>query len=433
MERSCESCPGPFAHRCEIPKSSTDAIESSRAWEAPVVPAFLSWIDFSSADRERMRRAIALFQEHETRDELGLGTIRDAFADTLYPGTSTIQTRLRYFLFVPWMYRELERAGVGSEDVARRARKAETDLTFVLLESEDTDGVIGKRAGRAVQRLPSSIYWAGLSTFGICLFAGSQDQYHRQLDTLRKLRRGGADPDDAGVTREAFATWHPRLPDPPSTWPKQAEFALRRSEAEFLQGRITASRPDSLLAWLAVHGRAGQFDSPELYGSELPKRLRDQLDLARRFSLVMHGAAWIYNVMLAELAGRDDWLEHHREGLRAWADGPEGADLKTFDSDVLWRFVDDVHANVPTPTRRFVRDWVALLREHAPAKVAEVAAARDLVRMRERALKGSRSRFTNRRALDQWSGASGTGRFNYRWHVVRSHLEDLHAGLAREG
>lgn len=34
---------------------------------------------------------------------LGFAPIRDAFADYFFPGTSTIQTRARYFLFVPWI------------------------------------------------------------------------------------------------------------------------------------------------------------------------------------------------------------------------------------------------------------------------------------------------------------------------------------------
>jgi hypothetical protein len=42
---------------------------------------------------------ISAFREQDTRDELGLGTIRDGFANILFPGTSTIQTRARYFLF----------------------------------------------------------------------------------------------------------------------------------------------------------------------------------------------------------------------------------------------------------------------------------------------------------------------------------------------
>ena len=55
----------------------------------------LAWIDFDEAERQRAQRIMALFQERESRDELGLGGIRDSIADHLFPGTSTIQTRLR--------------------------------------------------------------------------------------------------------------------------------------------------------------------------------------------------------------------------------------------------------------------------------------------------------------------------------------------------
>jgi hypothetical protein len=63
----------------------------------------LTWIDHDSQARERSLRILALFREKESRDELGIGGIRDAIADRLFPGTSTIQTRLRYMLFVPWV------------------------------------------------------------------------------------------------------------------------------------------------------------------------------------------------------------------------------------------------------------------------------------------------------------------------------------------
>jgi len=54
-----------------------------------------------------------MFTEKESRDELGIGSIRDAIADILFPGTSTIQTRLRYMLLLPWMYRELEKRNLS--------------------------------------------------------------------------------------------------------------------------------------------------------------------------------------------------------------------------------------------------------------------------------------------------------------------------------
>ena len=35
-------------------------------------------------------------------DELGIGLIRDGFSDLFFPGTSTIQTRAKYFFIVPY-------------------------------------------------------------------------------------------------------------------------------------------------------------------------------------------------------------------------------------------------------------------------------------------------------------------------------------------
>jgi hypothetical protein len=56
-----------------------------------------------------MQRVIELFKEPDTRDELGIGQIRDAFSDLLFPATSTFQTKARYFLLIPWILLELER------------------------------------------------------------------------------------------------------------------------------------------------------------------------------------------------------------------------------------------------------------------------------------------------------------------------------------
>jgi hypothetical protein len=68
----------------------------------------LAWTGFDEAERQRAQRILALFQGRESRDELGLGAIRDSITDHLFPGTSTIQTRLRYMLFIPWLFRMLE-------------------------------------------------------------------------------------------------------------------------------------------------------------------------------------------------------------------------------------------------------------------------------------------------------------------------------------
>lgn len=66
------------------------------------LPSSLVWI-YTSADEQRcVHVLIALYTQSESRDQLGIGQIHNEFADGLFPGTSTIQTRARYFLRIPW-------------------------------------------------------------------------------------------------------------------------------------------------------------------------------------------------------------------------------------------------------------------------------------------------------------------------------------------
>ncbi|MFE9182741.1 DUF6361 family protein [Micromonospora haikouensis] len=58
----------------------------------------LSWLDTSREDQQRMRELLKLFSDTESRDELGIGQVRDAFSDLLFPGTSVLQNRARYLL-----------------------------------------------------------------------------------------------------------------------------------------------------------------------------------------------------------------------------------------------------------------------------------------------------------------------------------------------
>ena len=72
-----------------------------------------------------------------------MGTIRDAFSEYFFPGTSTIQTRARYMLFIPWIYRRLGEQRLSRAEMERRARADEIRLLQDLPGSEDNNGVIG--------------------------------------------------------------------------------------------------------------------------------------------------------------------------------------------------------------------------------------------------------------------------------------------------
>jgi len=66
-----------------------------------------AWLDYCESERRKALDVIQAFGDRSTLDELGIGIIRDALADLLFPGTSTIQTRAKYHLFIPLIYLKL--------------------------------------------------------------------------------------------------------------------------------------------------------------------------------------------------------------------------------------------------------------------------------------------------------------------------------------
>jgi hypothetical protein len=398
------------------------------------MPSTLAWLDHDAEARDRMERVLALFEERDTVDELGLGPVRDAFSDRLFPGTSTIQTRLRYFLFIPWIYRRMERERVPSRRVAERGRELEHRLTERLLGAEDTDGVFGKEAGRRLKRLASEVYWGGLGEWGIRRFEGSRKRYHAALDALYRRRDRLADREEEArpASRSAARTWHAGLPEPPEGFPEtdRLGLALTREESEYLQDRVQEAHPSSLLATLFLEAEPVACDFPWQHPiwSELGERHREVLDHARVFSKVAQGATLLYNLLLARKDDRHEKIEEYEASFAEWEASLDRAQLEGWSLDRLWALTEDQGHTITWRARRFVRRWVERCRDaRGLASDAEAAA---LVREREERLKGARSRFRNPSALDSWGGASGLGRFNYRWPIVSTYLDDLHTGLA---
>jgi len=407
------------------------------------MPSILAWIDHDSRDRERTLRILALFQEKESRDELSLGSVRDSFADQLFPGTSTIQTRLRYMLFVPWIYQGLEDKRLSVDSFANQADKLERKLVQPLLDSDDHAGVFGKTAGQRLKRLPSSVYWAGLGSLGIRLTPYSQDEYHgrideiyRRRDALKALEKNAkALGDDIDIDQRLGAlSWHPRLPAPPDTFPAKADFALSREEAEFIQDRIQDSSPKSLLSFLALSCEPADTEAPWQHPDydRFSDEHKELLTHARLFSETMHGAALSYNIQLAQLRGHENLVSEHKASFDNWVKKFPLEEVRSWPINRLWELTIDHRHTITTQTRSFVQQWIELARK-SPKGLLENTEALNLIKRRETKLKGSRSRFRNQRALEQWGGYSGVGKLVYRWPNVKVLLNDLYRGINRGG
>lgn len=413
------------------------------------MPSTFTWLDYSETDRRRMLDVIDLFRQKETRDELGLAVVRDAFADLFFPGTSVVQTRARYFLFIPWMYRELERRNVSARDVARVGRDYELRLIEILLRGREPDGVIGRVSRRRLQRLPSGIYWQGLGAWGIRRFDGAQTDYHRLFDRFVRRTRTGARADDGENYETVGDAWHENLPSPPAGFPENASLDLTLDEAEYLAERITTSFPRSLLALMVQ--RNDPFDAEQrtawdsLIDADGEQRM--WLDHAQNFSGMMHGAALLYNLMLAEKRVEDTgegdavvmyngWVADYRDALRRWnlSMQQERARFLAWDRAAFWRLLDGLGARVTFATRTFVEAWSRHVLLHIADLPVLMTQGSLIVAERELQLKGGKSRLQVRRARELWLGASGALPLLYRWpsavRIANDIITALNGGAA---
>ena len=229
----------------------------------------LSWLDSSERERRAVLELVSALSEPGTLDELGIGSIRDTIADALFPGTSTIQTRARYFLFIPWILRMVEdRPGAQPEQRAIRLQRQLCDALDVAHGGDA--GVIGREAKGNLKRWPMSIYWSGLERWGIRRYGGSTSAYFASLRRPSSLLMAADAVEEPAEGRRYEASdptpgnWSP-LPEPPDGFPETASFLLTDVERRFLLERIGHQHPNTYLAYLLNNG-----DADGMLASEFP-------------------------------------------------------------------------------------------------------------------------------------------------------------------
>ena len=402
-----------------------------------MIASRIAWLDHDAQARERSIRLMAMFRERSTRDELGLGAVRDNIADILFPGTSTIQTRLRYMLFIPWLYgrieREIAQGHLERGTVGARMAALEFEIVDAL---GDERGVFGKSSGRKLKRLPSSVYWAGLGSWGIRSMHWTQDQYHRNVVPVVSGRADAAasntEGDDAEPD-ERTRTWHPTLPPEPERFPREAVLALTREEAGFLLDRVRECHPTSLLAHLFERCEPAESEYPWHHPdhADFSPDQQELLNHAEKLAVLAHGAFLLYNLALSELRGVEEWVQFYQERFAEWEGEVQSYAFHSWDLERLLSLVQSGTYRISEGARTFLRNWLALVVKHQESTGAlqTHADARQLIRDRETLLKKARARFTNPEALRQWGGGSSTARYTYRWATVTQFHRDLHAAL----
>lgn len=411
-----------------------------------------TWLDYDEEQARRASELIKALTESDTVDSIGIGSIRDGIAGLLFPGTSTVQTRVRYFLLVPWALQHVARRRPRDRaQYARFLREAEAATIEQLIAGnpKGTLGIIGSERRARTLRMPSSIYWASLGRWGIRVDRDLSLTGYRDWVLSRGSRELIEGESGEGTGYLVFD----ELPSPPEGFPDVPLSMLpTKEEAGYLLGRMHETRfggrrPESwtqdpgpsLLALVAKQPGLAElpvfWDLP--YGL-LTDDLRVVVRHARMFSLVMQGARLRYVQLLFDAQRRsglpestghaelellvDDWRESvadQRVDIRAWE--PE--------LPAMFEFLARHGVAVGDATRGFVRRWSAMVSAD-PGMAMSDAPSANLIRGREEALKSPHHRLGNPSALRNWDGSLfGSRPLDYRWGISSRLVLDCRDGI----
>lgn len=387
------------------------------------------WIRFDDKEYEVAAEARALLTTPGSRDELGLGGIRDRYANAMFPGTSTIQTRLRYAMFVAWTYDRLKH--LPTAELVEQGRAAEIEMIARLVHGEAGNGIIGVVAEGDLVRLPSMTYW-----------------------TLLQQWRGADVADDELPSR---ATWirmsppkrqqHPLLlrGAPSIRLTKKMTFELGADEIAYLTRCLRereVAGPKSLFHEI-LNGAADAktVDGPLDDIKADSARNRTILHNARAFSNLMWGASLTYNILLlrrrlsrtspaflealqtenvAPSTDDEEYLVARQKDWNDWKDGQRAEHARLVGEP---SFFQEPDCTGETHAIRFALAWA----ERATT-VDDPSEVEAMIVERERCLKGlAQRRFGSDRALARWGGASDVNPASYRWHTARTFLQDMKA------
>ena len=271
---------------------------------------------------------IHLLDEPGAVDELGIGAVRDAFADYFFPGTSTVQTRAKYFLIVPYVLLEAGKGRYGSDlnNILRKIDNEERNCRDILIKTSN-DGVIGSLVPKSwVLRTPSNIYWNGIKRLGIFKEDLSVKEYVHQTIIQRNLKTakeyGNREKDaeenekddiDAGdITSIQFwslgNTYH-------SNWRDNLTIDLLPEEAAFLKSQIITNQRESLFAFILKNNisldKYGTFGAlSEAIKNIVDPELRYMMGLANDFNNLVSIITTRYNLIVfagENKRARDKW------------------------------------------------------------------------------------------------------------------------------
>ena len=390
--------------------------------------------------RDSLRRAEARLNDEfqGVRDEIGFLTLHQAYADRFFPGTSVLQTRLRYALFVPWIYDKIASHHISGR-VEELILQEEIHLTGRLKKSKE-EGIIGDRTyPRPTVQPPSMIYWTALGVWGILrpfpdASLPSRSTVHRTLQ-YRGPRNQLLDDDKQPLQGER--TYFVALPKPPKEWDdlkQPLNFKIHRDEAIFLRKHlIGVTRPGttnipsllSRLVELRVPMAGVKFPWHPSILRVADSEERKALMRAKQLAALSAIGRGVYAALVEQLS-QDDGISQiedlHRQNLKAVihknSKAAEKLDIGAVKSDAPT--VPPLILEILEATQQWLRDGKTSLKDLYP-----LYSQAEMKRKNQRARLASTLAGRQKRIEWEPSKHPKAEPLHYRWPRVQQLLSDL--------
>lgn len=404
----------------------------------------IGYINFGQEERNNLYKVIQSIRDHHAIDELGVGRIRDAFSNRMFPGLSTLQNRAKYFVLLPSLYHQVQKGHYANvREVRQKVIDLEIKMTRQLLNGashqEERNGITGstlidqaeRDSSKYVKYDPSYIYWGGLVTFELVRTNGNiyqllfersrrlQDHPERQQHSTPDENDGDAD--DLTGQRQLFDTGGLTYT---LDGKSPISVKLTRQEASFLKRKVVEAEGSkhSLLAYLLLHDTPIVPDFLDLgtVWKEIPDEFRTIYILSARFSRFTYLLRIFYNYVYCKKTGADNDAPKHLADYRNYLQGHHEEFTTKRIAEVL-AFVDGEVSDMAVKT--FIANAAAYVEANDLEKLEACLV------QREKGTKGaSRAKLTNWRKYQGKPHAEAYS-LDYRWGLVYKVINELREGL----
>lgn len=394
----------------------------------------LGFVNFSQEELARKNKVLQMVRDQTAIDELGFGRIRDAFANMMFPGMSTLQRRAKYFAVMPSLYYQATKKKYNSvRDVRAQIVKWEIRLTDMLVKGAGNDelkktGITGRSmleaakndSAKFVKYDPTYIYMNGLRTYG--MIKGDIDIYRlifersQQLGQVKPKYRASeegemSDSEDLGGLTQFFSVSGEEYDfDAGDMLPLE----LTKREADYMKNHIINSMKsmDSLLAYILRNNTdvLPEYDSLGNIWQDMPEDFTDfmkQYKMGQRFSHLAYVVQLRFNHIMAM------FNEQEEEANKLQARIEEILDL--YPSDFTYQAIEDMlffirNRVTETTVITFCKRAVRLIEKRAWDELD------DLIVAREKAVKPGRNKLRNPKYKGEERGWPSM--LSFRWNEI---------------